>query len=529
SPDALRQGAVYAFDASANGAALQRQRLVAAGGDADDAFGSSLSLDAGTLVVGAPGAFGAEGAAYAFVESGQGYVPQQAFSEPDAGLLDLFGAAVAVRADRLAIGVELDNIDPNRGQGSVVTFRRTAGSWTATPRLVHGDGASREQFGGAVALHEGLAIVGSAFDDPAIDEDDAGTATLYRREAGGWARESRVAAADAFTQDLFGYAVDVTDGYAIVGAPRAIVAARIDQGAAYVFRRDPGGWVQDAKLVAPDGREEQSFGAGVAIDGDTALVGVPFEDGESLEAGAGYVYRRGAGGWQLEARLSSPAFSSLGSAGLAVALDGDVAVLGAPDSSTESLQFVGLVQVFQRDGTSWRHAGSVAAPDGTAGDAFGSAVALDAGELLVGAAQDNEATFSDAGSAYVFRQDPSGRWAFAHRLVSPQPSRFALFGASVSISNGRALVGSRGFDGGATNTGAAFLYERGDGSWPLAQVLEAAVPQAGALFGISVSLGPVAALVGEPLRDRANPNEGAAYVYADAETNDDRLFGDGFE
>lgn len=520
-----RQGAVYVLGVRANGNATLRDRLVAADGAADDAFGSALAFDAGTIAVGAPGALGAEGAAYVWLEAGGRYNLQQPFSEPDGGLLDLFGASVALKADRLAIGVELDSIGPNRGQGSVAVFRRAAGVWSETERLARGDGASREQFGGAVALHDGLAIVGSAFDDPALDQDDAGSATIFRREPGGWVRDARIVAPDLFTEDLFGFAVDIGRVHAIVGAPRAIVGGRIDQGVAHVFRRESGTWIPDAKLVSPAGREMEFFGAAVAIDGDTALVGAPFENSAGLEAGAGYVFRRGVQGWALESRLASPGFSELGVAGLAVALDGDVALLGAPDSTIGEARFAGVVQVFERSGTSWRHAGTVAAPDGSQGDAFGSSVSLDSDEMIVGAAQDAEATFAAAGAAYVFTRGAAGAWTFVRRVVSPQPSRNAFFGASVSISDGRALVGSIGFDGSAPNTGAAFLFERGGGTWPLAQSLAANSPQGGALFGNSVALGPVAALVGEPLRDRVNPDEGAAYAFPD----DDRLFRDSFE
>jgi hypothetical protein len=44
----------------------------------------------------------------------------------------------------------------------------------------------------------------------------------------------------------------------------------------------------EQKLVASDGAPGESFGRSVAIDGDTAVVGAPFDDGR----GAVYVFTR---------------------------------------------------------------------------------------------------------------------------------------------------------------------------------------------------------------------------------------------
>ena len=521
----LRRGAAYVFDATAITPALQRDRMLGAGGDGDDEFGSSLAIDGATLAVGAPGAFAAEGAAFVFVAFGNNWVQQQSFSEPDGGLLDLYGAAVALHGDRLAIGVELDNLAPNRAQGSVATFIRDGTTWTPGVRLATGDGASREQFGTSVAIDATVAIVGSPLDDPAIDQDDAGTASVYGFDGAAWLREARLEAGDGFTEDLFGYAVDASDQRVLVGAPRAIIAGRLDQGAAYVFRRDPTGWVEEAKLVAPDGLGDNFFGSAVSLDGDLALVGAPFRDGASPEEGGGYVFRRTGTTWAFEAQLVSTAFSQLGAAGLSVAIDGDLAVLGAPDGSLPEKPFHGVAHVFVRDGGTWRAGLALAAADGSEGDAFGSAVALDGTDLVVGAAQDVEAMLANAGSAYVYALSPDGNAAaLVQRLVAPQPSRNSFFGEAVAVSQGRALVGNIGDDEGAANAGAALYYERSGSLWSFRTKLQAAQPQRQALFGDSVALSPLGGIVGEPLRDRMNPDEGAAHLYFD-----DRLFNDGFE
>lgn len=50
-------------------------------------------------------------------------------------------------------------------------------------------------------------------------------------------------------------------------------------------------WVQQAKLVADDGDNNDVFGHSVALDGDTALIGAPLdEDPNGWRAGSAYVF-----------------------------------------------------------------------------------------------------------------------------------------------------------------------------------------------------------------------------------------------
>ena len=128
------------------------------------------------------------------------------------------------------------------------------------------------------------------------------------------------------------------------------------------------------------------------------------------------------------------------------------------------------------------------------------------------------------GAAYIY-SGTGGVYAAPQRIASQVPAEGDFFGTAAAVSAGRVLVASVGDDVGGANAGAAYLFERSGAAWTPAQALRAAAPQAGALFGSSVALGPVLALTGEPRRDRANPDEGAVHAYAD----DERLFADGFE
>ena len=75
---------------------------------------------------------------------------------------------------------------------------------------------------------------------------------------------------------------------AIVGAP-ADNGQIFNSGSAYVFERVGGAWAQAAKLTADDGSDGDQLGRSVAISGDTAIIGAPFDDDLGSTSGSAYV------------------------------------------------------------------------------------------------------------------------------------------------------------------------------------------------------------------------------------------------
>src|SRR5579884_2515533 len=78
-----------------------------------------------------------------------------------------------------------------------------------------------------------------------------------------------------------GSSVAVDGKTIVVGAP----AESSSLGAAYVFVDSGGTWIQQARLIAPDGAAGDSFGASVSIAGSTIVVGAP---GHNASVGAAY-------------------------------------------------------------------------------------------------------------------------------------------------------------------------------------------------------------------------------------------------
>jgi VCBS repeat-containing protein len=57
-----------------------------------------------------------------------------------------------------------------------------------------------------------------------------------------------------------------------------------------VFTRSGSGWSQQAKLTASDAATADNFGFAVAVSGDTAIIGAPFDDGVGGNSGSAYVF-----------------------------------------------------------------------------------------------------------------------------------------------------------------------------------------------------------------------------------------------
>ena len=98
----------------------------------------------------------------------------------------------------------------------------------------------------------------------------------------------------------FGYSVALSGDTALVGTVNGGGEPAV--GAAYVFVRSGSAWTQQAELT--DGLVGGQFGHSVALDGDTAVIGVPGDASDS--PGSAYVFARSGGTWTQQARADSP-------------------------------------------------------------------------------------------------------------------------------------------------------------------------------------------------------------------------------
>ena len=206
----------------------------------------------------------------------------------------------------------------------------------------------------------------------------------------------------------FGAAVDIDDDTAIVGDWREQVGLDVQAGAVYIFERHHGGedsWGEVKKITADPPVNTGKLGASVSIHGNTVIVGSPGDDNIFYQAsGSAYIFERDHGGednWGELQKLIASDISSSDSFGISVAIHGDRAVVGARGNSDDGVES-GSAYIWRRSGAdAWSEVEKLTASDAAAGDLFGFSVALDEDLALIGASRDDE-NFKDSGSAYVF-------------------------------------------------------------------------------------------------------------------------------
>lgn len=325
--------------------------------------------------------------------------------------------------------------------------------------------------------------------------------------------------------DLFGLSVDSDDDRVLVGAPLQD-SAETDAGAAYLFRDDGDEWTLQHRFDAgDDARPGARFGNGVAVDGDTVLVGAAADSEVGRDAGAAYVFELDGEEWTRVQKLLPTSFDEEWEVGPVfgwrVAMEGDVALVSAPSNSDFDTAS-GVVTVFERaSGGRWE-ATDTLYPEESATThpfylvEFGYSIALSGDRILVGAPGDHE-TAPDAGAAYVFEPGADG-WDRQRKLLAAEPDSSARFGYAVAVDGDRALVGAPFNEGEANDSyhGTAHLYARGDGEWGLEtqfSVSETA-DAPGGWFGYDVGLSEDTATVTRPNAsgDEAT-DSGAAYVF----------------
>lgn len=320
--DNIGQGAAYVFTRT-NGVWTEAEKLTASDGAAYDSFGNGVALSGTTVIVGAPNASvngnTGQGAAYVFTQSGGNWSQTQKLLATDGAASNEFGTSVSVQGDTALIGA----IQLLHGPGAAYIFVNSAGTWTQTAKLTASGGSGA--FGDAVRLDGNNALIGAQLTGVGGNMDQ-GAAFVFTNQGGTWNQSGVLVANDGGRFDSLGSSVALEGSTALVGAPGATVNGA-QRGAAYIFTESNGGWNQAQKLTASDGEDLDDFGSSVALSGETALIGAAqyYSDG----TGKMYVFRHSNNTWTQDTELLASDGSTDDEFGWAAALDGSTALIGA--------------------------------------------------------------------------------------------------------------------------------------------------------------------------------------------------------
>ncbi|MCW5206823.1 FG-GAP repeat protein [Desulfobulbus sp. F5] len=157
-----RTGAAYVFTRTSGVWTQQGSKLTADDGVADDYFGYSVAVDGDTAIIGAYGNETETGAAYVFTRTSGVWTQQPKLTATDGSEVDWFGSSVSMDGDTVVVGASGD--DSIKGAAYIFT-RSTSGVWTQQPKLTAADGAADDYFGYSVAVDGNTVVVGAYGDD----------------------------------------------------------------------------------------------------------------------------------------------------------------------------------------------------------------------------------------------------------------------------------------------------------------------------------------------------------------------------
>ncbi len=330
---------------------------------------------------------------------------------------DDFGEHSAISGDWSWVGAPNDS----GFTGAAYAFRFDGTTWVEAQRLTDPNGESGDGFGYRVAVDGEFALSSSPGDD-----DNTGAVHAYRVDGGVWLAEQTIVPDDAIPFDLFGIQLCMQEGVALITAREDSDGGK---GAVYVYRHDGTSWVLEQKLVAFDGEDEDSFGTGLALEGDRAFVGASNDEGGSV-----YVYRHDGGEWTFEQKLRPDPMRINAHFGECVAVDGNVLVVGAPVEN-----FRGVAYVFGYDGVEWVQEQRVVANEGQPNGFFGNVIAIDDDCMLIR----QTVEVNGRGAVLVFRYEGT-QWSETQKILPSDSMAQDLFGISIALDGDLALVGAQG-------------------------------------------------------------------------------------
>ena len=304
-------------------------------------FGQSIAVDGDTVLIGAPRHavwYPEAGVVYVFTRNNGTWARQAVLYANDGERYDSFGCAVALTGNTAVVGACGDDVGSNVNQGSAYVFTRSGTTWSQKQKLTASNGAAGDYFGWAVAVgYSGgfyTAVIGAPDTDrPSSGLSEVGNAYVFKRNiflSSTWSQQSilgwdGIGSIDA--NDHFGFSVAIEDNQLLIGAPDAGSGGLVAK-----FSRSTAGqqFGHDEDIL---GRESGSrFGYAVAMQSGRYAIGVPEMAGGKVYLCIDVVEVILCA---FSVRRPNPIIGEY--FGASVALDGDTVVVGAPISSDTAL------------------------------------------------------------------------------------------------------------------------------------------------------------------------------------------------
>lgn len=322
-----------------------------------------------------------------------------------------------------------------------------------------------------------------------------GTVCIYAREGTTWSREQCVTDTDDVpnSDDGYGNGIALSGDTLVVGASSDATNGLI-AGAAYVYVRNGHTWSLQQKLFPSDPSPLAQFGIAVDIVGDTIVIGAYGDDDSGYGTGAAYVFRRNGTVWTEEQKLKASDEQAESSFGLSVSINGQTIAVGSPSASSPETQFCGAVYAFVNNGSGWQQQAKITPNNTMPNQQFGFTVSISGDTIVaaapgevIGAPSVEAQNVRSKGAVYIFDRTGTS-WGHQKRFFERDTNRTGGFAVRAAIDGDTIIVGDPTYDAGARFTGAVYVFERNGNGWTLKYTLAADDGEFLQVMGLSIAI-----------------------------------------
>lgn len=363
--------------------ATEDQRVVPPLDPNVDDFGVSIAVDGDWAIVGDSGDdedIVQSGAAHILRRVDGTWQVEQKLKASDVATDAFFGRRVAIDGDRAVVSAT-HSINEGAGRGSIYVFERSGDTWSEVAELNASDPLVDGFYGWGLDLEGDRIAVGAHSDDGSAL--NAGRVFVYERQPDeSWLETADFVGSETVAYETFGNSVALSGTRLLIGAPEDNMNS---PGKAYVFELRNGQWVEDQILYASDGDNNDLFGCAVDLEGGRAIVGARYDDDVENVAGSAYLFERQGDDWVETQRVTSPNQNQGAQFGWSVVMRGPRVIVGAYRTPVDGKFASGTAYLFARssDGT-WDLELSLNSSEPAVQQLFGYALAMDEQSTLAG-------------------------------------------------------------------------------------------------------------------------------------------------
>lgn len=360
---------------------------------------------------------------------------------------DLFGSSVKLLGDTVFISSPGDD-ENGLNNGSIYVYQLIKGLWMQTDKIFSDTDRINEYLGHGISYSENRMLVAANN----VSRNDSGLAYVFELIDGAWEQNGRLVANDTFSEDEFGFSVSLSGNKAAVSASKQNGTVQ-GSGAVYIFDLIDGLWIQTAKLIALDGKSNDSFGVSINLLNDRILIGAPSDDDNGLSSGSAYVFDFDGKNWLQTAKIIPDDGESNDFFGVKVSLSNDRVFVSSPKDD-DIQQDSGAVYIFELINEDWIQTAKLAPQGLMVNDGIDSLSSTN-NSLAFRTLGGSEA---ETGAVYVYNFI-DGFWEQTYKIIAKDSNTLDQFGYSISFSNDKLLVGARNDDDYGANSGSAYIFD----------------------------------------------------------------------